>query len=131
MASVILSTESQRPFECDGLAVYQQLPLITAISETVEHVQAILACVIYGARGRWYWLVHGAVPHAQGVLLVMTKLNKILHINPNTATAQLGARNLALTEAVQDLGLYYAPDPSSQIACIIGGNVAENSGGVH
>ena len=71
------------------------------------------------------------MPHAQGVLLVMTKLNKILHINPNTATAQLGARNLALTEAVQDLGLYYAPDPSSQIACTIGGNVAENPGGVH
>ncbi|MCO4837919.1 MAG: FAD-binding protein [Oceanospirillaceae bacterium] len=138
VTSVILSTESQRPFECDGLAVYQQLPLITVIPETVDHVQAILRlCHLYQVplvpRGAGTGLCAGAMPHAQGVLLVMTKLNNILHINPNTATAtvQPGVRNLALTEAVQDLGLYYAPDPSSQIACTIGGNVAENSGGVH
>ena len=137
-SSVILSTESQRPFECDGLAVYQQLPLITVIPETVDHVQAILRlCHLYQVplvpRGAGTGLCAGAMPHAEGVLLVMTKLNKILHINANaaTATVQPGVRNLALTEAVQDLGLYYAPDPSSQIACTIGGNVAENSGGVH
>jgi glycolate oxidase len=137
-SSIIISTESQRPFECDGLAVYQQLPLVTVIPETVDQVQAILRlCHLHRVplvpRGAGTGLCAGAMPHAEGVLLVMSKLDKILHINQNTATAtvQPGVRNLALTDAAQPFGLYYAPDPSSQIACTIGGNVAENSGGVH
>jgi glycolate oxidase len=137
-SSIIMSIESQRPFECDGLAVYQQLPLITVIPETVDQVQGILRlCYFHRVplvpRGAGTGLCAGAMPHAEGVLLVMTKLNKILHINQNTATAtvQPGVRNLALTDAAKPFGLYYAPDPSSQIACTIGGNVAENSGGVH
>ena len=137
-SGVILSTESQRPFECDGLAVYQQLPLVTVIPENVSQVQAILRlCHLHRVplvpRGAGTGLCAGAMPHAEGVLLVVTKLNQILHINHDTCTAtvQPGVRNLALTEAVAPFGLYYAPDPSSQIACTIGGNVAENSGGVH
>ena len=137
-SSIIISTESQRPFECDGLAVYQQLPLVTVIPETVDQVQAILRlCHLHRVplvpRGAGTGLCAGAMPHAEGVLLVMSKLDKILYINQNTATAtvQPGVRNLALTDAAQPFGLYYAPDPSSQIACTIGGNVAENSGGVH
>jgi glycolate oxidase len=137
-SSIIISTESQRPFECDGLAVYQQLPLVTVIPETVDQVQAILRlCHLHRVplvpRGAGTGLCAGAMPHAEGVLLVISKLDKILYINQNTATAtvQPGVRNLALTDAAQPFGLYYAPDPSSQIACTIGGNVAENSGGVH
>ena len=137
-SGLIMSTESQRPFECDGLAVYQQLPLITVIPETVDQVQGILRlCYSHRVplvpRGAGTGLCAGAMPHAEGVLLVMTKLNKILHINQHTATARVqpGVRNLALTDAAKPMGLYYAPDPSSQIACTIGGNIAENSGGVH
>ena len=137
-SGLIMSTESQRPFECDGLAVYQQLPLITVIPETVDQVQGILRlCYSHRVplvpRGAGTGLCAGAMPHAEGVLLVMTKLNKILHIHQHTATARVqpGVRNLALTDAAKPMGLYYAPDPSSQIACTIGGNIAENSGGVH
>ena len=135
---VILSKEGQRPFECDGLTIYQQLPLVTAMPETVDQVQAILRLShLHGVplvpRGAGTGLCAGAMPHAEGLLLVLTKLNQIIHINHKscTATVQPGVRNLALTEAVAPFGLYYAPDPSSQIACTIGGNVAENSGGVH
>ena len=138
VGAVILSKEGQRPFECDGLTIYQQLPLVTAMPETVDQVQAILRLShLHGVplvpRGAGTGLCAGAMPHAEGVLLVVTKLNQILHINHDTCTAtvQPGVRNLALTEAVAPFGLYYAPDPSSQIACTIGGNVAENSGGVH
>lgn len=137
-ASVIISTESQRPFECDGLAVYQQLPLVTVIPETIDQVQAILRlCHLHRVplvpRGAGTGLCAGAMPHAEGLLLVMTRLNRILEINQETCTARVqpGVRNLALTEAAAPFGLYYAPDPSSQIACTLGGNVAENSGGVH
>jgi len=138
VGAVILSKEGQRPFECDGLTIYQQLPLVTAMPETVDQVQAILRLShLHGVplvpRGAGTGLCAGAMPHAEGLLLVMTKLNQIIHINHETCTAtvQPGVRNLALTEAVAPFGLYYAPDPSSQIACTIGGNVAENSGGVH
>ena len=138
VGAVILSKEGQRPFECDGLAIYQQLPLVTAMPETVPQVQAILRLShLHGVplvpRGAGTGLCAGAMPHAEGLLLVLTKLNQIIHINHKscTATVQPGVRNLALTEAVAPFGLYYAPDPSSQIACTIGGNVAENSGGVH
>jgi glycolate oxidase len=138
VGAVILSKEGQRPFECDGLTVYQQLPLVTAMPETVDQVQAILRLShLHGVplvpRGAGTGLCAGAMPHAEGLLLVLTKLNQIVHVNHKTCTAtvQPGVRNLALTEAVAPFGLYYAPDPSSQIACTIGGNVAENSGGVH
>ena len=138
VGAVILSKEGQRPFECDGLTIYQQLPLVTAMPETVDQVQAILRLshlhrVPLVPRGAGTGLCAGAMPHAEGLLLVLTKLNQIIHINHKscTATVQPGVRNLALTEAVAPFGLYYAPDPSSQIACTIGGNVAENSGGVH
>ena len=138
VGAVILSKEGQRPFECDGLTIYQQLPLVTAMPETVDQVQAILRLShLHGVplvpRGAGTGLCAGAMPHAEGLLLVLTKLNQIVHINHKscTATVQPGVRNLALTEAVAPFGLYYAPDPSSQIACTIGGNVAENSGGVH
>ena len=138
VGAVILSKEGQRPFECDGLTIYQQLPLVTAMPETVDQVQAILRLShLHGVplvpRGAGTGLCAGAMPHAEGLLLVMTKLNQIIHINHETCTAtvQPGVRNLALTKAVAPFGLYYAPDPSSQIACTIGGNVAENSGGVH
>ena len=138
VGAVILSKEGQRPFECDGLAIYQQLPLVTAMPETVPQVQAILRLShLHGVplvpRGAGTGLCAGAMPHAEGLLLVLTKLNQIIHIDHKTCTAtvQPGVRNLALTEAVAPFGLYYAPDPSSQIACTIGGNVAENSGGVH
>jgi glycolate oxidase len=138
VGAVILSKEGQRPFECDGLTVYQQLPLVTAMPETVDQVQAILRLShLHGVplvpRGAGTGLCAGAMPHAEGLLLVLTKLNQIVHVNHKTCTAtvQPGVRNLALTEAVSPFGLYYAPDPSSQIACTIGGNVAENSGGVH
>ena len=133
---LIVSAEGQRPFECDGLAVYTQLPLITVIPETITQVQNILRLchqhkVPLVPRGAGTSLCAGAMPHAHGVLLVMTKFDEILHINEITATVQPGVRNLALSEAAAPLGMYYAPDPSSQIACTIGGNVAENSGGVH
>ena len=138
VGAVILSKEGQRPFECDGLTIYQQLPLVTAMPETVDQVQAILRLShLHGVplvpRGAGTGLCAGAMPHAEGLLLVLTKLNQIIHINHKSCTAivQPGVRNLALTEAVAPFGLYYAPDPSSQIACTIGGNVAENSGGVH
>ncbi|MDC9719363.1 MAG: FAD-linked oxidase C-terminal domain-containing protein [Gammaproteobacteria bacterium] len=138
VASLLVDDENQRPFECDGLAVYQQLPLVTVIPETLLQVQEILRlCCLHKVplvpRGAGTGLCAGAMPHAHGVLLVMTKFDKILHINERTAeaTVQPGVRNLALSEASEPYGLYYAPDPSSQIACTIGGNVAENSGGVH
>jgi len=136
--SIIVSEESQRPFECDGLAAYQQLPMVTVIPETLLQVQEVLRLcsehhVPLVPRGAGTGLCAGAMPHARGVLLVMTKFNQILHIDQHTASAtvQPGVRNLALSQAAEPFGLYYAPDPSSQIACTIGGNVAENSGGVH
>ena len=108
------------------------------LPETYAQVQAVLqTCYAIDApvvaRGAGTGLSGGAMPHPQGVTLSLAKFNKILNIDPiaRTATVQCGVRNLAISEAVAHLGLYYAPDPSSQIACTIGGNVAENSGGVH
>jgi len=111
---------------------------VVALPETEAQVQAVLRCchalnVPVVARGAGTGLSGGAMPHAQGVTLSLAKFNKILHIDAlaRTARVQCGVRNLAISEAAASLGLYYAPDPSSQIACTIGGNVAENSGGVH
>jgi glycolate oxidase len=136
--SILSTDEQQRPFECDGLSSFQQLPLVTVLPETVEQVCAIMKlCCEQGVpvvtRGAGTGLSGGAMPCASGVLLVLSKLNQILEIDVlnRWARVQPGVRNLAISEAVAQYGLYYAPDPSSQIACSIGGNVAENAGGVH
>ncbi len=136
--SLLWQQEDTTPFECDGLSAYRQRPLVVALPETLEQVQAVLrTChtmnVPVVARGAGTGLSGGAMPHALGVTLSLAKFNKILKIDPSSRTAvvQCGVRNLAISEAAARYGLYYAPDPSSQIACTIGGNVAENSGGVH
>jgi glycolate oxidase len=136
--SVLIDAEDMHPFECDGLAVYRQLPMLVVLPETIEQVQSIMrVChehkVPVVARGAGTGLSGGALPLADGVLLSMAKFKRILNVDPLNAmaTVQPGVRNLAISEAVAVHGLYYAPDPSSQIACTIGGNVAENSGGVH
>ena len=130
--------EDTTPFECDGLTAYRQRPMVVALPETYKQVQGILkSCHAMGvpvvARGAGTGLSGGAMPHAAGVTLSLAKFNKILKLDAKSRTAivQGGVRNLAISEAAAPLGLYYAPDPSSQIACTIGGNVAENSGGVH
>ncbi len=135
---LVSDRESQRPFECDGLALYRELPLLVALPETTEQVQAVLRCchdlqVPVVARGSGTGLCAGAMPHPEGVLLGLSKLNRIIEIDPlsRSARVQPGVTNLAITAAAAPYGFYYAPDPSSQIACSIGGNVAENSGGVH
>jgi glycolate oxidase len=130
--------EDTSPFECDGLTAYRARPLVVALPETHEQVQAVLRIchaleVPVVARGAGTGLSGGAMPHAMGVTLSLAKFNKIIKVDPHSRTAlvQCGVRNLAISEAAARFGLYYAPDPSSQIACTIGGNVAENSGGVH
>jgi len=132
------SDEAMRPFECDGLSVYRKLPMLVALPEDTHQVRDILrTCNRLGVpvvtRGAGTGLSGGALPSESGLLLVLTRLNRILGIDPLNRTARLqpGVRNLAISEAAALHGLYYAPDPSSQIACSIGGNVAENSGGVH
>jgi len=130
--------EDTVPYECDGLTAYRQQPLVVALPETEAQVAALLkAChalqVPVVARGAGTGLSGGALPHALGVTLSLAKFNRIVRIDPQARTAlvQCGVRNAAISEAAAAHGLYYAPDPSSQIACTIGGNVAENSGGVH
>ncbi len=137
--SSILSTEEElKPYECDGLSVYRQVPALVVLPETVQQVQEILKLcfaesVEVVARGAGTGLSGGAMPLENAVVLSLAKFNHILQINElgRTAVVEPGVRNLAISQAVDHLGLYYAPDPSSQIACTIGGNVAENSGGVH
>jgi glycolate oxidase len=136
--ALLWNNEDTTPYECDGLTAYRQRPLVVALPETPAQVAAVLkTCHALGvpvvARGAGTGLSGGAMPHAVGVTLSMAKFNKILKLDPvsRTALVQCGVRNLAISEAAAPLGLYYAPDPSSQIACTIGGNVAENSGGVH
>ena len=137
-AQVLHETEDLHPYECDGLSAYRQLPLAVALPDTADQVQAILRIchrlqIPVVARGAGTGLSAGALPHPEGLLLSLARLKAILHIDPlaRTARVQPGVRNLAISEAARPHGLYYAPDPSSQIACTIGGNVAENSGGVH
>jgi len=136
--SVLTEKEELAPFECDGLSVYRKLPLAVLLPSTVEEVQGILRlCSDHGvpvvARGAGTGLSGGALPISDGVLLSLSRFDRIIAIDPEQriATVQPGVRNLAISEAAAPHGLYYAPDPSSQIACTIGGNVAENSGGVH
>jgi glycolate oxidase len=136
--SLLWQREDTVPYECDGLTAYRQQPLAVALPETEAQVAAVLricheldAPVV--ARGAGTGLSGGAMPLALGVTLSLAKFNEIVRIDgaARTATVQCGVRNLAISEAAAPFGLYYAPDPSSQIACTIGGNVAENSGGVH
>ena len=138
-AHALLSrSEDTVPYECDGLTAYRQQPLVVVLPETEDQVAAVLrACDRLGvpvvARGAGTGLSGGALPLALGVTLSLAKFNRILKVDvlARTAVVQCGVRNLAISEAAAPFGLYYAPDPSSQIACSIGGNVAENSGGVH
>jgi len=136
--ALLWQDEDTTPYECDGLTAYRQRPLVVALPENEAQVQAVLrTCHGLGvpvvARGAGTGLSGGAMPHGEGVTLSLARFNQILKVDPvaRTATVQCGVRNLAISEAAAPYGLYYAPDPSSQIACTIGGNVAENSGGVH
>ncbi len=137
-AFILTSEEERRPYECDGLPAYRHLPLIVVLPADIEQVQAVMRIcheeqVPVVARGAGTGLSGGALPLEDGVLLSLARLNRILDIDPDNLSARVqpGVRNLAISEAARPFGLYYAPDPSSQIACTIGGNVAENAGGVH
>src|SRR4249919_3179497 len=135
---VIAAERELRPYESDGLTAYRQLPMVVVLPETTEQVAQILRyCHGEGIkvvpRGAGTSLSGGALPLADGVLLGMAKFNRIREIDfdNRVAVVEPGVTNLAVSQAVEHAGFYYAPDPSSQIACTIGGNVAENSGGVH
>src|SRR3970040_206360 len=135
--SVLTDEEDKRPYECDGLSAYRKCPWIVVLPDTIEQVGRVLKLcsernISVVARGAGTGLSGGALPLSDGVLLSLTKFSRILEIDPDnrTATVEPGVRNLAISEAVAQYGLYYAPDPSSQIACSIGGNVSENGGGV-
>jgi FAD/FMN-containing dehydrogenases len=135
---LLLGAEALRPYECDGLSAYREMPLAVVLPRDAEQVRAVLQiCHRRGvpviARGSGTGLSGGALPLRSAVLLSLARLNAILDLDPvnRRARVQPGVRNLAVSEAAAAYGLYYAPDPSSQIACSIGGNVAENSGGVH
>jgi len=136
--AVLFEEEDTRPYECDGLTAYRQLPMVVALPETEEQVQRVLkTCssmkVPVVPRGAGTGLSGGALPPGDGVLLSMAKFMRVLRVDPRgrVAVVQPGVRNAAISDVAAPFGLYYAPDPSSQIACTIGGNVAENSGGVH
>ena len=136
--SVLTEPEDLRPFECDGLSVYRRLPMIAVLPDRVEDVQRIMRVaaaqgVPVVARGAGTGLSGGALPLEDGLLLSLAKFSRILELDSDRRLARVepGVRNLAISEAADPHGLYYAPDPSSQIACSIGGNVAENSGGLH
>jgi len=135
---VLTQAEELRPYECDALSAYRQLPMVVVIPETLDQVQAVLRLcsehnVPVVARGSGTGLSGGAMPLENGVLLSLAKFNRILDIDLHNRVARVqpGVTNLSISTAVAAHGLYYAPDPSSQIACSIGGNVAENAGGVH
>ncbi len=136
--SVLEHEEEVRPYECDGLSAYRQLPLLVVLPRTVAEVQQVMRLchqrqIPVVARGAGTGLSGGALPLGDGIVLSLARFNRILALDPEARTARVepGVRNLAITQAAATHGLYYAPDPSSQIACTIGGNVAENSGGVH
>ena len=136
--AVLWQVEDTRPYECDGLTAYRRVPMVVALPETMEQVQRVLkTChalsVPVVPRGAGTGLSGGALPPGDGVLLSLAKFMRVLRIDPvaRIAVVQPGVRNAAISDVAAPFGLYYAPDPSSQIACSIGGNVAENSGGVH
>ncbi len=137
-AFVISDAETQSPYECDALSMYCEMPLLVLLPEFITQVQQVMKiCHQYQipvvARGAGTGLCAGAMPNEDGIVLSLAKFKHIINIDPlaRTAILQPGVRNLAISEAASEHGLYYAPDPSSQIACTIGGNIAENSGGVH
>ncbi len=136
--ALLLSEESRRVYECDALSAHRVMPGCVVLPNSVEQVQAVLKYCYTNdipvvARGAGTGLSGGAMPHEDGVLLSLAKFDQIAEVDPlqKIARVQPGVRNLAISAAAKPYGLYYAPDPSSQIACTIGGNVAENSGGVH
>ncbi|HLX80907.1 MAG TPA: FAD-linked oxidase C-terminal domain-containing protein [Burkholderiales bacterium] len=136
--SVLWQEEDTRPYECDGLTAYRRVPMVVALPESEEQVQRVLkTCNALGVpvvpRGAGTGLSGGALPSGEGVLLSLAKFMRVLRIDPvaRIVVVQPGVRNAAISDVAAPFGLYYAPDPSSQIACTIGGNVAENSGGVH
>ena len=136
--AILTSREAKRPYECDGLSAYSTVPRVVVLPSTRAEVEHVVRCCAQAGvplvtRGAGTSLSGGAHPLAEGCLMSMARFNRILDIDTAncTATVEPGVRNLAISEAVAPYGLYYAPDPSSQIACSIGGNVAENSGGVH
>ena len=136
--ALLWNVEDTAPYECDGLTAYRARPIAVALPETEASIAAVLKIchslnVPVVARGAGTGLSGGALPHETGVTLSLAKFNRILAIDvaARTAAVQCGVRNIAISEAAAPHGLYYAPDPSSQIACTIGGNIAENSGGVH
>jgi glycolate oxidase len=136
--AVVDGEEGLRPYECDGLTAYRQIPGVVVIPADREQVCAVIRyChdqrIPIVPRGAGTSLSGGALPHAEGVLLNLARLNRIVSVDPSTRTARVqpGVRNLQISEAADKFGLFYAPDPSSQIACTIGGNIAENSGGLH
>lgn len=135
---IVSDKVSLRVYECDGLSAYRQIPKLVLLPEDVGQVQGIMtACREHAipivGRGGGTSLSGGALPHPDGIVLSLARMNQILDVDlvNRTARVQPGVRNLAISQATRSLGLYYAPDPSSQIACTIGGNVAENAGGVH
>ena len=137
-ANLLADAEDLKPYECDGLSAFRQVPLAVVLAESEAQVAAVLKiCHQLGvpvvARGSGTGLSGGALPHGHGIVLSLAKMKRILRLDPvaRIAVVEPGVRNLAISEAGAPYGLYYAPDPSSQIACSIGGNVAENAGGVH
>ena len=135
---VLWRDEELRPYECDGLSAFRQAPMLVVLPHDERQLLAALAvcrelAVPIVPRGAGTGLSGGAMPHVEGIVLSLARFNRILEIDPKgcIARVQCGVRNLAVSEAAAPYGLYYAPDPSSQLACTIGGNVAENSGGVH
>ena len=136
--SVLTASEELKPYECDGLSAYRETPLLAALPADEAQVASVLlaareTATPVVARGSGTGLSGGALPLADGVLLSLARFNRILDVDAEArlARVQPGVTNLRISQHVAPLGLYYAPDPSSQIACSIGGNVAENSGGVH
>lgn len=137
-ASILSESEDLYPYECDGLSAYRTLPWLVVLPRSVDQVEAVMR-LCHGqtipvvVRGAGTGLSGGALPLKDGILLSLARLNRILEVDPvnRTARVQPGVRNLSISDAAREFGLHYAPDPSSQIACTIGGNVAENSGGVH
>ncbi len=137
-SALLTSAEETRPYECDGLTMYRELPAAVALPDNeAQLVEVLRRCHAAGvpvvARGAGTSLSGGALPNTLGVVVALAKFRHIVAIDPVTCTAvvQPGVRNLAISAAAAPFGLYYAPDPSSQIACTIGGNVGENAGGVH
>src|SRR5215469_13106093 len=136
--NVITDPLELRTYECDGLTSHRATPALVVLPGTAEEAAGVVReCATRGipfvARGSGTGLSGGAVPHSEGVLIVMSRMRRVLEVDPvaRRAVVEPGVTNLKVTEAVRELGLFYAPDPSSQVVCSVGGNVAENSGGAH